>query len=334
MFLLLLISVTLAVMIGPVRIHPVTVWDIAISQILGGSADGTTAQQTIVWEVRFPRALLGVIVGSGLAVVGTAMQALLKNSLADPYIIGVSAGASVGATLVILLGAFSLLGVYALSAAAFIGALSAVLTVLLLSHIRGHLSPVRVILAGVAISAIGSAITQLIVITAKNEAEIRNAMFWLFGSLAGAEWTSLSLPSLVVIAGIVYLYIRHRSLNAMLLGEETAETLGVATRWFRVEIIVASALLTGIIVAVSGPIGFVGLMVPHMVRPFTGSDHRRVLPVSALLGAMFVIWADVLARVAIAPEELPIGIITALCGGPFFIWLLRRSSYTFGGDDR
>ncbi|MFD2169964.1 FecCD family ABC transporter permease [Tumebacillus lipolyticus] len=335
---LFIASITVAVMLGPVPIRPETVWRIALSHLplFGDSfvVDWSRGQENIVWEVRFPRVMLAAVVGAGLSVVGVAIQALVRNSLADPYILGVSSGASVGATSVILFGTFSFLGQWALSASAFLGALVAVVVVVLLAQVGGRLSPVRLLLAGIAVSAVFSALTSLIVFMAKNEAGIRNALFWLMGSFAGAKWEQLLIPALVVAIAMILLLVRSSSLNALLMGEETANTLGVNVRSFRLFLLVLSSLVTGVVVAVCGAIGFVGLMMPHIVRLLVGSDHRRVLPISALLGALFLIWADVLARMVVAPEELPIGIITSLSGAPFFLWLLRRNSYRFGGDGR
>lgn len=338
LFLLLFVSVTLGVMLGPVPIHPLTVWKIALNQLtllpVSFQGDWTLAQERIIWDIRFPRVLLGIAVGAGLAVVGVVIQALVRNSLADPYILGISSGASVGATLVILFGAFGSFGQYALSTAAFLGALFSLLLVYMLAHVAGRLTTTRLLLAGVVVSMILSAITSFIVISSPNERGIRDAMFWMMGSLAGARWDHLFIPVIAVTIGLICLLVQFRPLNLLLLGEETAGTLGVDMDRFRKWMIVITALLTGVVVAVSGAIGFVGLMIPHLVRLTVGSDHRRVLPISALAGAIFVIWADVFARLAVAPQELPIGIVTALCGGPFFIWLLRKSKYSFGGEGK
>jgi len=334
----LVLSITIAVTLGSVDIKPATVWKIALSQIPGMGqwipVDWSKGEQTIIWDIRFPRVLLGAIVGAGLSVVGVAIQSLVRNSLADPYILGVSSGASVGATLVILFGAFSMFGQFALSLGAFAGALLSILLIFSLSRIGGQNSTVRLLMSGIAISAILSAVTSLIIFSAPNEHGIRSVLFWMSGSLAGGKWEYLTIPTLVVLVCLSVLMAQYRSLNAMLMGEESAGTLGVNTVQFRKQLLMITALLTGVIVAISGAIGFVGLMMPHIVRVVVGSDHRRVLPVSALFGAIFLIWADSIARLAFAPEELPIGIITALCGGPFFIWLMLRNSYSFGGSGR
>ncbi|EMT50769.1 ABC transporter permease [Brevibacillus borstelensis AK1] len=338
LILVLIASATLAVMLGSVSIRPGTIWKIAFSHIpLIGEwiqADWSKSEETIIWQIRFPRVLLAAIVGAGLSVVGVTIQALVRNSLADPYLLGVSSGASVGATLTILFGAFSLYGQYSLTIGAFTGSLLAIVLVFALSRLGGQNSTVRLLMSGIAVSAVLSAITSLIIFSAPNEHGIRTVLFWMQGSLAGAKWEYLTIPGVVVVAGMFVLMTYNRSLNAIMMGEETARTLGVNTEHFRKMLLVMTALLTGVIVSISGAIGFVGLMMPHIVRIIVGTDHRRVLPVSALLGASFLIWADVVARLAFAPEELPIGIITSLCGGPFFIWLMLRSSYSFGGGGR
>ncbi|MFC0558909.1 FecCD family ABC transporter permease [Halalkalibacter alkalisediminis] len=328
---------TTSIMLGPVSISPMTVWKIAFSKIPVFEnlilSDWSRAQEQIIWEIRFPRVILGAIVGAGLAVVGVAIQALVRNSLADPFILGVSSGASVGATLVIIFGAFKVFGQYALSIAAFLGALLSVFLVFILAQVNGRISTVRLLLSGIAISMMLSAITSYIVISAPREEGMRDALFWMMGSLAGAKWEQLSIPFLCLFIGIGLLLFLARPLNLLLMGDQTASNLGLNIDVFKKMLILLTALLTGVLVAVSGAIGFIGLMVPHIVRLLIGSEHRRVLPISALVGAIFLIWADVLSRIVVAPQELPIGIVTALCGGPFFIWLLRRSSYSFGGGE-
>ncbi len=325
-------------MIGPVPIHPSTVWRIALSNIPLVQewiyVDWSTAQGHIIWDIRFPRVLLGAVVGAGLAVVGVTIQALVRNPLADPYILGVSSGASVAATLVILFGAFRMFGQYALSISAFLGALLAMGMVFLLAQQHRRISTSRLLLSGIAVSIILSALTSLIVMLAPREEGIRSVLFWMMGSLAGAKWEHLMIPTLVLLSGMLILAVQARSLNSLLMGDETAATLGINIDGFRKFLLLLASLLTGVMVAVSGAIGFVGLMMPHIVRLLVGSDHRRVLPLSALFGAIFMVWADVGARTWVAPEELPIGIVTALCGGPFFIWLLRRTSYSFDGGSR
>lgn len=331
----LVISIVLAVALGPVSIHPFTVWGIAFSHFPGLgdmiNANWSNAHYNIVWEVRFPRVLLGVIIGAGLSLAGTGIQALVRNSLADPYILGVSSGASVGATLVILVGIFDVFGQYALSFAAFLGALVSVIVVFMLGQVAGRISTARLLLSGIALSMILSAVTDFIVMTAPDDDKVHSALFWMMGSLVGADWDVLPIVGIAVALAFVFLLSQSRSLNLLLMGEEAAVSLGLNINAFRKVLIVVISLLTGVLVSASGAIGFVGLMIPHIVRLLVGSNHKKVLVISLFLGAIFMVWADVAARLLLAPEEIPIGIVTAITGGPFFIWLLRRSSYSFGG---
>ena len=327
---LLALSVTFAVTIGAVYISPATVWKIITSHVFGlAQGDWTTGQDNIVWLIRLPRVLLAGIVGAGLAVVGVAMQATVRNPLADPYILGTSSGASVGAVAVISLG-YNFFDPYSLSITAFLGALTSFFLVFLLAQTGGRVSPTRLILAGVATAYILSAITSLILFLGDDRA-IRVVLFWMLGTFAGAKWTFLSLPTAALIAGTAFLVLKARSMNALLAGEETATSLGVDTQHFRRQLLVVTALLTGVMVAVAGAIGFVGLMMPHIVRLVLGPDHRKVLPASALIGGIFLIWVDVVARTVVQPQELPLSVITALVGAPFFLWLLRWRRHAFGG---
>ncbi|MEX3713227.1 iron ABC transporter permease [Cytobacillus horneckiae] len=330
----LLASMTFAVMVGSVNITPRIIWELLFIK-LGLSLETTASnpQSIIIWEIRLPRVILAAIVGAALSISGAAIQALVKNSIADPYILGVSSGASVGATSVILLGAFSAIGNYALSFAAFLGAIFAVIIVFLLARVNGRISVVRLLLAGIAISMVFSAITNFMLMMSKQQGGIQAVMHWMLGSLAGAKWSNLGIPFFIFLLVFTLLLLNYRQLNALLLGEETAATLGINLDRFRIFIILFVSLLTGVIVAVSGSIGFVGLIIPHLVRMMVGSNYKVVLPISALIGAIFLVWADMVARIVIAPEEMPIGIITAVCGSPFFIWMLRRRRYSFGDGE-
>ncbi|PZD97177.1 iron ABC transporter permease [Paenibacillus sambharensis] len=333
LILLLGASMTFAVMTGPVSIHPAAVWKIVFYHTFGSNmqVDWSSAEGNIVWNLRLPRVIMGTIVGAGLAITGTAIQALVRNSLADPYILGVSSGASVGATLVIVFGVFSFLGHYAIMISAFTGSILSIILVFFLSQVSGKISTIRLLLAGIAVSMILSAITSFIVISSPQEEGVRNALFWMMGSLSGTRWEYLPIPAAAVMVGLLLLWSQYRALNILLMGEEAAVTMGIPIEAYRKFLILVTALITGVLVSFCGAIGFIGLMVPHIVRLLMGSDHKRVLPVSALTGAIIMIWADICAREIISPEEMPIGIVTALCGGPFFLWLLRRSSYSFGG---
>ncbi len=325
------LSVTLAVTIGPVFISPITVWQIIASHALGTSpGDWTAGQDHIVWLIRLPRVLLAGVVGAGLAVVGVAMQATVRNPLADPYVLGTSSGASVGAVLVIMLG-INFFAPYSLSVLAFVGAVGSFAIVFAVSQTGGRVSPTRLILAGVATAYILTAITSLILFLG-DERAVRSVLFWMLGTLSGAEWSFLGLPAAALLLGIVVLVLKSRAMNALLAGEETAITLGVDTQSLRRQLLVLTALITGVMVAVSGAIGFVGLMMPHIVRLVVGSDHRIVLPASALTGAIFLIWVDVAARTVVQPQEIPVSVITALVGAPFFLWLLRWRRQAYGGQ--
>jgi len=329
----LIVTATVAVMVGPVAIAPALVWRVILHHVMPGviAPDWQPFEEAIVWQLRLPRVLLGGIAGAGLAIVGATLQALVRNPLADPYLLGVSSGAGLGAVTVLLLGVTTF-GLYSVSVAAFLGALFAVLCVYLLASEAGRFATGRLILAGVAVSYVLSALTNLIVYRSPDGQQGKRALFWLLGSLGGARWDAIWLPAGVLIAGAVLLTMNGRTLNILSVGEEGAATLGVDTSRARRQGFVLTSLITGVLVAVCGGIGFVGLIVPHVTRMAIGADHRRLLPVAALAGAIFLIWVDVFARVVIAPEELPVGIITALTGAPFFIWLMHRSSRarTFG----
>ena len=330
----LVVSALVAVTIGPVTIPLARVVGVLMEQLpfLDNTVTGPLEPSTvsIVWEIRLPRVLLSVLVGAGLSVVGAALQALVRNPLADPYILGISSGASVGAALVIVFGLLSFLGAMALPVAACIGAFVTLLGVFFLARQGNRIPVVRLLLAGIAMSAILSALTSFIMFLSPQDGGVAAVYFWIMGSLSGASWSSLPIPAVVVVGGTVALMVRARSLNLMLMGDDVASTLGLNVSRFRKFLLAISTILTGVVVAVSGAIGFVGLIIPHIVRILLGANHRKLLPVSALVGALFLVWVDVLARMLLAPQELPIGIITALTGGPFFIWLMRKEQYEFG----
>jgi len=322
----LILAILLAVGVGAVEIPlPITTRVIG-SHLLPGwiapVADPT--QDQIIWVFRLPRVLLAVIVGAALAVSGTALQAMTRNPLSDPYIFGVSSGASVGAVLVITLGA-TVMGGVSLSLAAFLGALLSMILVYTLAQQQGRATPMRLVLAGVALSYVLSAVTSYLVLRSATPGGGAAAVLtWLAGSLGGAKWEQLGLPSTVVVLTTLLLLAQARPLNALLAGDETATGLGVNVERFRQQLFLVTSLLVGVVVAVSGAIGFVGLMIPHLVRMVVGSDHRRVLPTVALGGGVYLVLVDLVGRTIMAPQELPVGIVTAALGGPFFLWLLRR----------
>ena len=325
-----LFSVLVAIGIGPVNVSPFVVAKILISKIpfVGSFVDNSwqPVEFNIVMGLRLPRVILGMVVGASLAVCGVTMQALVRNHLAEPFILGVSSGASAFATLGMIFGAFSFLGTFSLPISAFMGAFVTIILVYSISRVRGRINITQLLLSGVALSMIMDGVTSVIKLSAPNALGIHNAEFWMSGSLAGAKWEYLGIPLVVLVVCIFVLMINYRGLNLLLLGDESAGSLGINVRRLQKLLILVASLMTGVTVAVSGSIGFVGLMVPHFTRLLVGGDHKKVLPVSALLGGILVVWVDVVARMIIAPEELPVGILTAIIGGPVFIWLLRKNN--------
>ncbi|OEU86064.1 ABC transporter permease [Streptomyces abyssalis] len=324
---LLLASLTAGLATGSVHVPPGQVWGIVAHALGAGGPDPawSQARETIVLDVRAPRVLLGAVTGAGLALVGTAMQALVRNPLAEPYLLGVSSGASLGAVSVFVFGV-SVFGPVSLSAAAFAGALLTLLLVYTTARTGGRITSVRLVLSGVAVAAVLSAVTNLLLLTTEQGNEARAVLAWTLGGLGGVQWDSLWLPGAALLLGIVVLLIQARPLNLLLAGEEAATTMGLDVARFRSRMFVLLSLVTGVLVAAAGPIAFVGLMLPHIVRLFVGGDHRRVLPAAALGGAVFLVCTDIAARSLTAPMEIPVGVLTALCGGPFFLWLMRREA--------
>jgi iron complex transport system permease protein len=330
LIVLAIVTMIVATGLGPVSVSPQNTAKILISQIPGCNnlfePTWTRVEYNIVIGLRIPRVCLGMIVGASLAVCGVTMQALVRNNLADPFILGVSSGAAAFATLGMLFGVFSFLGTYSLSISAFIGSAITIIFVYMISRVRGRINITQLLLSGVAISMIMDGLTQIIKLSAPNALGLHNAEFWMSGSLAGAKWAYLKLPLIVLIICMIFLQINYRGLNVLLLGEETAGALGVNVKLLQKELVLVASLMAGVTIAVSGTIGFVGLMVPHFTRLLVGGDHRKVLPISALLGGILVVWVDVVARMLIAPEELPVGILTAIIGGPLFIYMLKRQT--------
>jgi iron complex transport system permease protein len=259
------------------------------------------------------------------------MQALVRNPLAEPYILGISSGASAGASL-FFLGLLPpiLSRTISLSGAAFIGGLASVTIVYLIAREGSRLSVARLLLAGVAMSALMASITSLVTFASPDPNKLRTVLFWLLGSLGGSRWEMLPLPLAASVGGTIVLIAFARQLDAMLIGEEPAQSLGVRVEWLKMMLISLGAFVTGTLVAATGVIGFVGLIVPHVARLLIGVSHHRVVPLSFGLGAVFLIAADVVARSVLPSQDLPVGIVTAVCGVPFFLALLRTSEYRFG----
>ena len=321
---LLLISLSIAVSVGAVSVPASTVWGILANKV---SPDlfvpiWSQGREAIVWEIRFPRALLAMMVGSGLAIVGAALQAVTRNSLADPHLLGISSGGAFGAIFALLhSGLF--LGLLTVPLLAFAGALLATAIVLGVSRIADATSADRLVLAGVAVSFIIMAAANGLIFLGDPRAS-HTVVFWMLGGLGLAQWSQLIYPLVILVASGAWLMCRTTQLNAMTIGDETAVTLGISVERFRLVVFVIGALITGVMVAFSGIIGFVGLMVPHIARILVGGNYSRVLPASAMIGAIFLLWSDIAARTVMAPEDMPIGIVTGLIGGIFFVWLLGR----------
>ncbi len=321
---LLLVSLSVAVSVGAVAIPAGTVWGVLANKIVPELIEKSWSQgrEAIVWNIRLPRALLAILVGAGLAMVGASLQAVTRNPLADPHLLGISSGGAFGAIFALLhSGLF--LGVLTVPILAFAGALAATLIVLGVSRIADAASADRLVLAGVAVSFIIMAAANGLIFLGEPQAS-HTVVFWMLGGLGLAQWDQLIYPLVVFLVCGAWLCLQATRLNAMTVGDETASTLGIAAGRFRLIVFVAGALITGVMVAFSGIIGFVGLMVPHIARMLVGGDYIRVLPASALIGAVFLLWADIVARTVMAPEDMPIGIVTGIVGGVFFVWLLRR----------
>ena len=333
LFLILLVSMAGALTIGTVSL---SVGDVvsAVYDSLRSSvpidAPGQGPLHDIVWLLRMPRILMAACIGAGLATSGVIMQAIVKNPLADPYILGVSSGASLGATAAILLGIGVSLGENFVGISAFIGAFAISLAIVFIANMGGRANAVKLLLAGMALSAVCSAFSSFIVYFANDKDGIQSITYWLMGSMAGAKWSTLQgmIPMSIVIP--FFFYTQSKILNLMLLGDDTAVTLGVDLHRYRQTYLLVSALLVGFAVYAAGMIGFVGLIVPHVSRMLVGADHRRLLPIAALSGAIFLVWADVLCRIIIPQTELPIGILISMIGAPCFIYLMVKRTYGFG----
>ncbi|GAA1718160.1 iron ABC transporter permease [Kribbella yunnanensis] len=317
---LLLGAVVGSVSLGTVTLPLDEVWAVVAGHV--GLGDGTTnvLYDQIVWTIRVPRVLLAAVVGAALSVAGVALQALIRNPLADPYVLGVSSGASLGAVLVMGAGLAGL----TTTAGAFVGATVSLLAVFVLAQRSGRLTDSRLVLAGVAVSYLAMAGTSLVQLRAE-PTQVRGILFWLMGSVAGADWSKLGVPTAVMLVAAGYLVLQGRALNALAIGDDDAAALGVDVQRLRIVLLLVSSLLTATAVGVAGGVGFVGLMIPHAARLVVGSDHRKLLPVATLAGAVFLVLVDLATRIVDRPNEYPITVFTAALGAPFFLWLLRSS---------
>ena len=319
LWVLVIISVVIAVTFGPAKISPTEVWGSLLHHLGLGETSLSPLRDAIVWELRMPRVLAALGIGAGLALSGTVMQVLTRNPLADPFLLGLSSGAALGAVTFLLIGAALLMPV-----GAFIGSVTALALALSIATLLGGATPSRAILAGICIAAVASALTSLLIFWSATGDSYREILSWLLGSLSGTTWGDAGIVGLSLVLCSPLILLSGRGLDAFAFGETGAIGLGIDIGRLRWSLLGATALLTGIMVAIGGAIGFVGLVVPHMVRLVVGSRHRVLLPTSMLVGALFMLWSDTAARSLFDPRELPVGIVTALIGAPVFLLILLR----------
>lgn len=335
--ILLVATIVVAIAIGSTYIAPEEVYKVLINKLTNGALYkdvSNVMNGNIIWEIRFPRVLLGAICGAGLALCGLLMQCVTKNPIAEPYILGISSGASCGGVAVIVLGGMSAVGITSVTMGAFVGSiLTGVLVFAIGTQLGKTTSTTRLVLSGMAISTIFSALTNLLIYSAKNANQAKTALFWTVGSLGGAKWDVLLFPFVILVVVIAITLILAKTLDILLVGDDSAIVLGINVKLIKAIILVLATLLTSALVAVTGAIGFIGLVVPHVCRSLVGSDHKKLTILSVLVGAIFLIGTDVIARGLFSPIEIPIGIITALVGGPFFLYLISKKNYSFGGNE-
>ena len=277
---------------------------------------------TIITDIRLPRLIYSVLTGIGLSLVGLLMQTVTRNALADPYVLGVSSGASTGAVFAIIMGGLPFLGQYNTPIFAALGAALSIILVLLC--VGKSNSPVKLILIGMGMTGVFSAITMMIIYGAKHEAQVRSAMFWLLGSFAGIQWSDLPLTAIIVILFMLYIYMFNQDLDVLLLGNHEAAQMGLSVKQLQLSIVVISSIVIATLVSKVGVVGFIGLIIPHLARIIGGPKHKHTLLFSALIGSIVMIWSDVLSRALYSPEEIPIGVLTSLLGAPLFIWIIMN----------
>jgi len=318
------------VALGPVSLPFAFSMQTIVDALMGQAADPTDRMAQIILQIRLPRVLASFTVGAGLSVVGVAMQALVRNPLAEPYVLGISSGASAGASLFYLgfLPAFIAARID-ITLAAFLGALVSISIVYVVARGGGSLSVSRLLLAGVALASFMAAVSSFVTFASPDLNRMRAVLFWLMGSFSGITWSDLPTAVIVTVVGTLVLISQSRSLDALLTGEEPARSLGVRVEGLKKVLIVLAALVTGVLVSISGAIGFIGLIIPHSIRSLVGVNHRFVLPGSFLAGGLFLVLADTISQVILPGQQIPVGIVTALAGVPFFLYLLRRSDYQF-----
>ena len=324
---LLLLALLAGVAIGETAIEPQVVLQVLANKLWGAGSVLDPSDEGVVWNYRLTRALVAAACGAGLATCGVILQSLLRNPLADPYLLGISAGASTGAVLVALIGVGG--GLVSLSAGAFVGAMAAFALVTLLARASGSSSGTgQIILAGIAGSQLFNALTAFLITKSASSEQARGIMFWLLGNLSGVRWPSVWLAVPVAVVGLAVCLWHRRALDAFTFGSDSAASLGIPVRRVQFVLVACAALVTAVMVSIVGSIGFVGLVIPHAVRLLLGTGHSRLLPASALGGALFLIAADVLSRTLIKGQVIPVGVVTALVGAPVFALILigRRNA--------
>lgn len=335
MVVILILSVIMAVRLGSVQLKFDVIRRVVVNRTLRKEifvVNWGESTETIIWNIRIPRVFTAFIVGAGLTLCGILMQALTKNPLADPYVLGISQGAAAGAVSVIMYGYLAFLGGYGTMVGAFVGAVLSIALALRIATIRNKVTATQLVLAGIAVSALFGAITNFMIYYTKTGSDkVKVANYWLMGSLNGASWEKLGYATLAFVVVLIFILALNKGLDVLLLGDDVAVTVGVDTDRLKLIIIILATMLTGIIVSISGTIGFVGLTIPHVTRSIVGTKHKRLIPASVLVGGTFLVIADVISRVIVAPEELPIGVVSAFFGAPFFLYLIRKSHGQFGG---
>ena len=298
--------------------------DQIISALMSMIDANTTASMTdtIITDIRLPRLIYSVLTGIGLSLVGLLMQTVTRNALADPYVLGVSSGASTGAVFAIIMGGLPFLGQYNTPIFAALGAALSIILVLLC--VGKSNSPVKLILIGMGMTGVFSALTMMIIYGAKHEAQVRSAMFWLLGSFAGIQWSDLPLTAIIVTLFMLYIYMFNQDLDVLLLGNHEAAQMGLSVKQLQLSIVVISSIVIATLVSKVGVVGFIGLIIPHLARIIGGPKHKHTLLFSALIGSIVMIWSDVLSRALYSPEEIPIGVLTSLLGAPLFIWIIMN----------
>ena len=327
-------SIMISVTLGSAKISVSEVYKVLGYKLLGIKAYSEYSSgpmHDVVWVIRFPRVVLAIAIGMSLSISGVVMQAIVKNPLADPYILGISSGASLGATFAIMLGFGAVLGGNFVGVMAFIGALLVSFGVLLLANIKGSATSSKLILAGMALSAVCSSFSNFIIYIANDKTGMQSVTYWLLGSLAGAKWETDIIILPIVIIACLFFWSRYRVLNLMLLGDDVSITLGTDLHKPRHIYLIITSIMIGLSVYCAGVIGFVGLIIPHAVRMIFGTDRKKLIPISALVGSIFMIFADALSRIIIPNSEIPIGILISMVGAPVFIYLMVKKSYGFGG---